>query len=74
MSGNNMPILDSMMVDEVNENLYTISNNSVSYKAGQDSAVSAFKASSVTLLKVSRVGPKPGDLRAERTFGLVVRN
>jgi len=39
-----------------------------------DSAVSAFEASSAILLKVCRVGPKPGDLRAERNFRLVVRN
>jgi len=39
-----------------------------------DSAVSAFEASSVTLLLVCRVGPKPGDLRVERNFRLVVCN
>jgi len=39
-----------------------------------DSAVSAFEASSVTLLKVCQVGPKPGELRAERNFRLVVSN
>jgi len=39
-----------------------------------DSTVSAFEASSATLLKVCRVGPKPGDLRAERNFRFVVRN
>jgi len=39
-----------------------------------DSAVSAFEASSAILLKVCRVGPKLGDLRAERNFRLVVRN
>jgi len=33
-----------------------------------DSSVSAIKASSATLLKVCRVGPKPGDLRAERSL------
>jgi len=39
-----------------------------------DSTVSAFEALSATLLKVCRVGPKPGDLRDERNFRLVVRN
>jgi len=39
-----------------------------------DSAVSAFEASSTTLLKVRWVGPKSRDLRAERNFRLVVRN
>jgi len=38
-----------------------------------DSAVSAFEASSATL-KVYRVDPKPGDLRAERNFRLVIHN
>jgi len=37
-----------------------------------DSAVSAFEASSATLLKVCRVDPKPGGLRADRNFRLVV--
>jgi len=36
----------------------------------RDSAVSAFEASSATLLKVCQVGLKPGDLRAERNFRL----
>jgi len=39
-----------------------------------DSAVFAFEASSSTLLKVSRVGLKRGNLRAERNFRLVVRS
>jgi len=39
-----------------------------------DSTVSACEASSATFLKACQVGPKPGDLRAERNFRLVVRN
>jgi len=46
----------------------------ISFFAEPDSAVSAFEASSATLLKVCQVGPKPGELRAERNVGLVVHN
>jgi len=39
-----------------------------------DNAISAFEASSATLLTVCQVGPKLRDLRAKRNFRLVVRN